>query len=273
MEESKQCTQCKRTHLLEQFRMHKQTGQVTKQCIKCLDIAKKSIEKNKCQHGKRKNLCKDCGGSEICQHQKIKSYCKDCGGAQICEHNRVRSSCKDCGGGSICEHQRIRSTCKNCGGGSICSHDKVRSKCLECGGGSICSHDKVRSICKECKGGSICQHDKERRRCEECDPTGHLGSIVRNRTYQALKQNKDLHSTEYLGCTTEELKKHIESQFKEGMSWKNYGEWHIDHKIPLKYKQDGISPTLEEVAKRLHYNNTQPLWASDNISKGNRYIS
>ena len=41
----------------------------------------------------------------------------------------------------------------------------------------------------------------------------------------------------------------------------------FDHKIPLKYKQDGISPTLEEVAKRLHYTNTQPLWATDNIFK------
>ena len=46
MEESKKCTQCKRTLLLEQFRMNKRTGQVTKQCIKCLDIAKKNKEKN-----------------------------------------------------------------------------------------------------------------------------------------------------------------------------------------------------------------------------------
>ena len=47
----------------------------------------------------------------------------------------------------------------------------------------------------------------------------------------------------------------------------------MDHHIPLAYKQDGVSPSLEEVAKRLHYTNTQPLWASENMSKGNRYIS
>ena len=237
MEESKICTQCKRTLLLEQFRMNKRTGQVTKQCIKCLDIAKKSIEKHKCSHGKKKPWCKECGGSQICIHLRQRSTCKECGGSQICQHQRIRSICKECGGSQICEHY------------------------------------KVRSICKDCGGGSICQHTKERKICEECNPIGHLGSIVRSRTYQALKQNKDLHSTEYLDCTIEELRQHIESQFKEGMSWKNYGEWHIDHKIPLKYKQDGISPTIEEVAKRLHYTNTQPLWASDNISKGNRYIS
>jgi hypothetical protein len=78
---------------------------------------------------------------------------------------------------------------------------------------------------------------------------------------------------EYLECTIEELKNHIEKQFKEGMTWENHGDWHIDHIIPLKYKQDGIAPSLEEISKRLHYKNTQPLWAEDNIAKGNRYIA
>ena len=53
------------------------------------------------------------------------------------------------------------------------------------------------------------------------------------------------------------------------MSWENYGKiWHIDHIIPISYK----NPSLDEVIQRLHYLNTQPLWASENISKGNRYI-
>ena len=76
-------------------------------------------------------------------------------------------------------------------------------------------------------------------------------------------------SKEYLGCNIETFKKHIEQQFTEGMSWKNYGEWHIDHKIPLKYNK----PSLEGVAKRQHYTNTQPVWASENMLKGCRYIS
>ena len=219
MEESKKCTQCKRTLLLEQFRMNKRTGQVTMQCINCLDRAKKSIEKHKCSHGKKKPWCKECGGSQICKHKKRRCYCKECGGASICEHNHIKYTCK------------------------------------------------------ECKGGGRCEHDKERKRCEECNPIGHLANIVRSRVYQALKHNKKMCSTEYLGCTIEEFREHIELQFKEGMTWDNYGKWHIDHKIPITYKQDGIIPTLEVVAKRLHYTNTQPLWASENISKGNRYIS
>ena len=76
-------------------------------------------------------------------------------------------------------------------------------------------------------------------------------------------------SKEYLGCNIETFKKHIEQQFIEGMSWKNYGEWHIDHKIPLKYNK----PSLKEVAQRRHYTNTQLMWASENMSKSCRYIS
>jgi hypothetical protein len=83
-----------------------------------------------------------------------------------------------------------------------------------------------------------------------------------------LKSEKSKHTIDYLGCSIEELKAHIEPQLKEGMSWDNYGEWHIDHIIPIKYG----SPTLEEVVRRLHYKNTQPLWATDNITKGNRFI-
>ena len=52
-------------------------------------------------------------------------------------------------------------------------------------------------------------------------------------------------STEYLGCNMELFNEHIEQQFTEGMSWENYDEWHIDHKIPLKYNKS----SLEEVAQ------------------------
>jgi len=52
------------------------------------------------------------------------------------------------------------------------------------------------------------------------------------------------------------------------MTWDNHGEWHIDHIIPLKYE----NPTIEEMIERLHWENTQPLWATDNKAKGNRYI-
>ena len=122
----------------------------------------------KCEHGRQKSRCKECGGSGICEHNRIRITCKDCGGSSICEHNRMRNTCKNCGGSCICEHNRIRSSCKECDGGSICEHDRIRSKCKECDGGSICEHDRIRSQCKECGGCSICEHDRIRSQCKEC---------------------------------------------------------------------------------------------------------
>lgn len=68
-----------------------------------------------------------------------------------------------------------------------------------------------------------------------------------------------------LGCSLEELIKHIESKFQPGMSWDNYGEWHIDHIKPLS------SFNLEDRVQFLeacNYANLQPLWAHDNLKKG-----
>ena len=70
---------------------------------------------------------------------------------------------------------------------------------------------------------------------------------------------------EYLGCSLNELKQHLEAQFESGMSWENHGEWHINHIIPLA-SADLTNP--EELAQVCHYSNLQPLWADENIRKG-----
>ena len=93
----------------------------------------------------------------------------------------------------------------------------------------------------------------------------------------ALKSDKSRGSLEYLGCPIETLREHLEQQFEPGMTWENHGsgesKWQIDHIVPIKYPgKDGGEPTLEEVAERLHWMNCQPLWASENIAKGNRFI-
>ena len=239
-----------------------------KQKSTCKDCGGSSI----CEHNRIKTQCKHCGGSSICEHNKLKQNCKDCGGSQICEHNRIRSQCKDCGGGSICEHNKIKTVCKDCGGGSICEHNRIRSVCKDCGGSSICEHNRIKTQCKDCGGSSICEHNKIKSTCKDCDFPSYLSNIVRNRIKSSLKSDKELSSKEYLGCDIETFKNHIEKTFEEGMNWENYGEWHIDHIIPIKYKEDGKVADLEEVIKRLHYTNTQSLWASDNIAKGNRFI-
>lgn len=70
---------------------------------------------------------------------------------------------------------------------------------------------------------------------------------------------------QYIGCTPQELKQYLESKFTNGMNWDNYGKWHIDHVIPLSSVKNE-----KKLYKLCHYINLQPLWAKDNLSKGNR---
>lgn len=93
-----------------------------------------------------------------------------------------------------------------------------------------------------------------------------LAFLVRRgvaRVTNAVKQDKELRSLEYLGCSLEEFKSHIESLWSEGMSWDNHGEWHIDHKIPLSW----FIKNSDDPWKANHYLNLQPLWAEDNLRK------
>lgn len=99
------------------------------------------------------------------------------------------------------------------------------------------------------------------------DPIFKIKTNLRRRVHHVLKGTRKCKSTfELIGCTAEEFKLHIESQFTEGMSWDNYGPkgWHIDHKIPC-YKFDLSDP--EQQKQCFHYSNQRPLWAKDNLSR------
>lgn len=96
-------------------------------------------------------------------------------------------------------------------------------------------------------------------------PIGKMVNHIRNSMKRVLRGSPDSYGTRKLGYTSNDLKYHIESQFKPGMSWDNYGEWEIDHKIPIKwYFDNGIQDP--KVVNSL--DNLQPLWKSENRSKG-----
>jgi len=166
-EEKKKCTKCKHTLVLSEYKQNR-SGIYTKSCKRCLDIAKKNRDKNKCEHGRQKSRCKECDGVGMCEHGRQKNICKDCGGNQICEHGRSRSVCKDCGGGGICEHGRRRVYCKDCGGSQICEHNKRRDECSVCGGSQTCEHGRIRATCKVCGGSQICEHGRMKSVCRDC---------------------------------------------------------------------------------------------------------
>ncbi len=120
----------------------------------------------KCEHGRQRSRCTDCGGSGICPHGREKRQCKACGGSGIYPHGK--NKCKECGGSAICPHWRIKSTCKECGGGSICPHGRHKRQCKECGGSRICPHGRRKPTCKECGGSGICAHGKDKYACKDC---------------------------------------------------------------------------------------------------------
>lgn len=93
-----------------------------------------------------------------------------------------------------------------------------------------------------------------------------ISGNLRNRIYYAIKNNTKFKPTlKLLDCSIEFLKKYLQKQFTLGMNWKNYGKWHIDHIRPCA-SFDLSKPT--EQKKCFHYTNLQPLWAMDNLSKG-----
>jgi hypothetical protein len=97
------------------------------------------------------------------------------------------------------------------------------------------------------------------------DPSLRAISNVRLRVCNFLKR-KNKYSKK-LGCSQDTLRTWIESQFLPGMTWENYGQWHIDHKYPLSI---AYLEGQDSFAKACHYTNLQPLWAIDNIRKSDR---
>jgi|TARA_R110002110_G_scaffold114777_3_gene284697 hypothetical protein len=100
------------------------------------------------------------------------------------------------------------------------------------------------------------------------DPIFKLRARVSGSIRTAFKQGgflKDKRSHEVLKCSILEFKVYIEKQFKEGMTWKNYGEWQLDHAVP-----HSLGITAEEVIALNHYSNFQPLWKEDNLKKADK---
>jgi hypothetical protein len=100
------------------------------------------------------------------------------------------------------------------------------------------------------------------------NPLAKIAKSFRNRIWEILKKNKYAKKAsilKYLGCSLNEFKLYIESQFKEGMNWENQGEWHLDHIIPC-----ASAATQEQIYKLFHYTNFQPLWAKENITKNDK---
>ena len=100
------------------------------------------------------------------------------------------------------------------------------------------------------------------------DPLFKLSDNIRCLIRSTIKNSglqKHSKTQAILGCTFEEFKIHIESQFQDGMTWDNYPEWEYDHIYPVS-----LAENEEHLIKLNHYTNFQPLWAEDNRRKSNK---
>jgi hypothetical protein len=104
------------------------------------------------------------------------------------------------------------------------------------------------------------------------DEAFRISRNIRARIRNAIHNNaKSKSSFELLGCTVDELKVHMEAQFKEGMTWANWGRfgWHMDHIIPCA-SFDLSDPEQQKAC--FHYTNLQPLWYWENQLKGKKIL-
>lgn len=107
--------------------------------------------------------------------------------------------------------------------------------------------------------------NKQRREKELGDEVLHYANRIKKNIQQAYRRGNELKEqmSSILGCSILEFSKHIESQFTEGMTRENYGEWELDHIIPIS-----SAKSKEDVVTLCHYSNYQPLWKIKNIRKG-----
>lgn len=98
-----------------------------------------------------------------------------------------------------------------------------------------------------------------------------LKKRLRIRLNSAIRGNYKIGSAvKDLGCSIDDFKLRLEMLWTSGMSWKNYGEgWHLDHIIPLSYFD---LTDRQQFLQACNFTNIQPLWAKDNLSKGNKIL-
>ena len=102
------------------------------------------------------------------------------------------------------------------------------------------------------------------------DPVHKSKNLLQRQVLHFIKRigsKKEERTHELLGYSAKELYEHLESLFKDGMTWDNQGKWHIDHRIPQSY-----FTSIDQMRECFALSNLKPEWGKWNMSKGNRFI-
>lgn len=248
------------------------------------------------ENNKKEYVCLTCGKTFQSTNHKLKHpYCNEC-----IESNNFKHICTKCGVEFISNKKNVY-MCDKCKEDSKRERKESRKVyitkvCTICGKEFVTSNSRAVYCSDECRRINVNIKAKEYRdnpltrpkykkakiKCREkrlkTDIDYKLKSNIQNTILKYLKkygkQGKSLHTLEYLDYTMQDLKKHLESQFKPDMNWSNHGTlWHIDHIRPMasfKFVKDG-KEDIEAVKQCWSLDNLKPLYKKDNLSKGSAY--
>lgn len=132
-----------------------------------------------------------------------------------------------------------------------------------------CERRKVRRS-SEGERPDVLEAKRLRRRAARSEPAYVLRERLRNAIKKAVRRSASRSrwsKSAVLSFTDAELVAHFEAMFEPGMSWENFGEWHVDHVRPLA----SFDATESSMREANQLKNLRPMWAAENIAKGSLY--
>lgn len=267
--ETKQCNQCSVERNIIEFIA---SGKMYVQCTKCREKGMRSRNKHKEAHRERNMRWKKEN------KERIKAYNEAYRKGKEWTNIRTEMGFSDPSASVAPSKKRKEHITVDGVVGKECSKCK-EWKPLDEGYNNCSTHwDGKRVQCKDChhtyrvyERDRVTKNAKQNayfRRRKLIVPSFKMACTLRSRLGTALfrqKASKSDSTMELVGCPIEFLRGYLEARFQEGMTWENHGEWHVDHIRPC-VSFDLTDP--EQQRKCFHYTNLQPLWASDNLSKG-----
>jgi hypothetical protein len=230
---------------------------------------------------KNRNICKDCRNirsKELYNSTEITptstQECNTCHEIKpLTEIVKNRTICKFCNNSnrrnkySSNEDHRLKLIQQ----ASVFKHNKVverqQLKLEEIG-----EDNKKCGVCFTIK--NKCKFRYNRLKCRDCerdDPIEKFKRNIRSRIWIALKKKKELHTIQYLGCSSSEYIQWL-TTYNETYTLDNHGNdgWHVDHVIPLSHFN---LENIEEQMIAFNWRNTMPLSAKENLSKNNKILT
>lgn len=199
-------------------------------------------------------------------------YCKDCSRSYENAKNKIRKHI-------TIDDMRFEKTCRKCKQTLPVNMFSI----------NVASSDKRSYVCKECtpkpkwktpetiqqyrKNYQLKNPDKIKAKHKKQGQQLHRklrlsqNARIKHALQNFVNGKKTKNTVQYIGCDIQFLKQWLEFQFTDGMSFDNYGEWHIDHVKPCcafdLSKQ-------EDIEQCFNWKNLQPLWKKDNMHKSGK---